>query len=171
MNRLKIKVFIPWTLYVNYSQTPLVLDQTQWCWSSSWHGGEKKKNWDGGGGCSDLNDVCFSQLKVIKHGGVVSIQIHQVLMAALLCDAAVTHEDHFITVHQILITEIGQGFGSWIKKLIYSTFHMTGHDIIIPGAGEWQRWRSLPRRCFLMALLKMWFPTWASRALKGSSKM
>ncbi len=49
--------------------------------------------------CSDLNDVCFSQLKVVKAGGVVSIQIHQVLMTALFCDAAVTHEDHLITVH------------------------------------------------------------------------
>lgn len=59
---------------------------------------------------SDLKDGCFSQLKVVKHGGVVSIQVHQVLMAALLCDAAVTHEDHVITVHQILITETGQCF-------------------------------------------------------------
>lgn len=90
----------------------------------------------GGGLGSDLNDGCFSQLKVVKHGGVVSIQIHQVLMAALLCDATITHEDHVITVHQILITEIGQGFWKLNKKFIYSTFHMTGHDIIIPGAGE-----------------------------------
>lgn len=49
--------------------------------------------------------MCFSQLKGVKHGGIVSIHIHQVLMAALLCDAAVTHDDHVITVHQILITE------------------------------------------------------------------
>ncbi len=139
-------------------------------WSSSWHGGEKKKNWDGGG-CSDLNDVCFSQLKVIKHGGVVSIQIHQVLMAALLCDAAVTHEDHFITVHQILITEIGQGFWKLNKKINIQYF---SHDRSWH-YNTWSWWVTkmtvLPRRCFLMALLKMWFPTWASRALKGSSKM
>ncbi len=81
---------------VNYSQTLLVLDQTQWCLSFilTW-GCILFFGWV----CSDLNDVCFSQLKVVKAGGVVSIQIHQVLMTALLCDAAVTHEDHLITVH------------------------------------------------------------------------
>lgn len=58
-------------------------------------------------GFSDLNEWRFSQLKVVENGGVVSIQIHQVLVTALLCDAAVTHEDHVITVHQILTTETG----------------------------------------------------------------
>lgn len=44
-----------------------------------------------------------SELQVVKHGCVISVQIHQVFVAALLRDASLSHKDHFVAVHQVLI--------------------------------------------------------------------
>lgn len=53
-----------------------------------------------------LNKRSVSELQVVKHGCVISIQIHQVFMATLLRDASLSHKDHFIAVHHILFQKI-----------------------------------------------------------------
>lgn len=54
-------------------------------------------------GRSYLNKMSVSQLQVVKHGCVISIQIHQVFMATLFCDAPLSHKNHFIAVRQVLL--------------------------------------------------------------------
>lgn len=51
-----------------------------------------------------LNRGCLSQQQVIKNSGIISIQVHQLLMGASFCDTALSHEDHFITINEVLET-------------------------------------------------------------------
>lgn len=57
-------------------------------------------------GMSYLNKRSVSELQVVKHGCVISVQIHQVFMATLLRDASLSHKDHFIAVYQVLFQMI-----------------------------------------------------------------
>ena len=56
---------------------------------------------------SYLNWGCLSQQQVIKNSSIITIQIHQFLMSASFCNTALFHEDHFITVSQVLETKTG----------------------------------------------------------------
>lgn len=47
-----------------------------------------------------------SVLEVVEHGGVVSVQFHQVIMGPLLHDSSLPHQDDIITVHQVLHTHM-----------------------------------------------------------------